>query len=87
MAHQTDPNMQSLNWRCPLQYAAKVKTRAENEKITVSALVCKVMCKAVEDVKPSESAKKWAKERLEANKKIRAKQDELTRSGYFRKGK
>lgn len=87
MAHQTDPNMQSLNWRCPLQYAAKVKTRAEKENITVSALVCKVMCKEVENETPSETANKWAKERLAANKKIRARQDALTRSGHFRKAK
>lgn len=87
MAHQTDPNMQSMNWRCPLQYAAKVKTRAEKEHMTVSALVCKVMCKEVENEEPSKSAEKWATERLTANRKIREKQDALTRSGYFRKKK
>lgn len=87
MAHQNDPNMNYMCWLCPLPYAAKLKTLSEKEKSPISSLVCKIVCKEVEPITPSKTALKWAKERLEANKRKRARADEITRSGKYRKSK
>lgn len=86
MALQYDPNMQSMNWRCPLQVAVKVKSMAERAGKTVSALVTDKMTVVCADEVPTEKAKAWAKARLVRNKELRARQDAITRSGKYRKG-
>ena len=63
---QAKPTTYALMCRCELGDAAKVRTLADAEGVTMSVWVARLVHEAVRKAKTSPSAKAWAAERLAA---------------------
>ena len=82
---QAKPTTYALMCRCELGDAAKVRTLAEAEGVTMSVWVARLVHEAVRKAKASPNAKAWAAERLAANTARRARVDAAVRAGRDRK--
>ena len=82
---QAKPTTYALMCRCELGDAAKVRTLAEAEGVTMSVWVARLVHEAVRKAKASPNAKAWAAERLAANTARRKAVDERVHAGCDRK--
>ena len=82
---QAKPTTYALMCRCELGDAAKVRTLADTEGVTMSVWVARLVHEAVRKAKASPSAKTWAAERLAANTERRKAVDERVHAGCDRK--
>ena len=82
---QAKPTTYALMCRCELGDAAKVRTLADAEGVTMSVWVARLVHEAVRKAKASPSAKAWAAERLAANTERRKAVDERVHAGCDRK--
>jgi len=82
---QAKPTTYALMCRCELGDAAKVRTLADAEGVTMSVWVARLVHEAVRKAKASTSAKAWAAERLAANTARRKEVDERVHAGCDRK--
>lgn len=76
-----DPNTHRMIVRMPLQIAARLDTSADDAGEKRAALAARIIVSDVKGVKPSADSLKWASERVKANKRTRAKRDELAKKG------
>ena len=81
---QAKPTTYALMSRCELGDAAKVRTLAEAEGLTMSVWVARLVHEAVRKAKASPNAKAWAAERLAANTARRKAVDERVHAGCDR---
>lgn len=84
MSNQQDPNMYSLMCRCPLEDAARLRLKARERGLPMSAYVARLIQCDIGTIALTGTERKWMAERLDANKIKRAKADEETASGYYR---
>ena len=84
MSNQQDPNVYSLMCRCPLEDAARLRLKAKERGLPMSAYVAKLIQGDIKQVSLSGSDREWIEERLDANMLKRAKADKKTASGYYR---
>ena len=82
---QAKPTTYALMCRCELGDAAKVRTLADTEGVTMSVWVARLVHEAVRKAKISTGAKTWAAERLAANTARRKAVDERVHAGCDRK--
>ena len=82
---QAKPTTYALMSRCELGDAAKVRTLADAEGVTMSVWVARLVHEAVRKAKTSTDAKAWAAERLAANTARRKAVDERVHAGCDRK--
>ena len=82
---QAKPTTYALMCRCELGDAAKVRTLAEAEGVTMSVWVARLVHEAVRKAKASPNAKAWATERLAVNTERRKAVDERVHAGCDRK--
>ena len=83
--NQNNPETYALTARCPIIDAARLRALARSRGITPSALVAQLVHAAVADILPTPADIAWANQRRQANLLRRKLQDELTRSGRYRK--
>lgn len=76
-----DPNTHRMIVRMPLQIAARLDTAADESWEKRASLAARIIVSDMKGVKPSSDSLKWAAERVEANKRTRAKRDELAKKG------
>ena len=82
---QAKPTTYALMCRCELGDAAKVRTLADTEGVTMSVWVARLVHEAVHKTKISTGAKTWAAERLAVNTARRKAVDERVHAGCDRK--
>ena len=82
---QAKPTTYALMCRCELGDAAKVRTLADAQGVTMSAWVARLVHEAVRKVTATPKAKEWAARRLAANTARRARVDAAVRAGRDRK--
>ena len=82
---QAKPTTYALMSRCELGDAAKVRTLADAQGVTMSVWVARLVHEAVRKAKTSTDAKAWAAERLAANTARRKAVDERVHAGCDRK--
>ncbi|MBQ3098518.1 MAG: hypothetical protein IJI54_01010 [Kiritimatiellae bacterium] len=82
---QAKPTTYAMMCRCELGDAAKVRTLADAEGVTMSVWVARLVHDAVRKTKATETAQTWAARRLAANTARRARVDAAVRAGRDRK--
>ena len=82
---QARPTTYTLMSRCDLGDAAKVRTAADAQGVTMSAWVARLVHEAVRKVTATPKAKEWAARRLAANTARRTRVDAAVRAGRDRK--
>ena len=82
---QAKPTTYAMMCRCELGDAAKVRTLADAQGVTMSVWVARLVHEAVRKAKASPSAKAWAAERLAVNTARRKAVDERVHAGCDRK--
>lgn len=85
MACQSNPKTYSFVVRCPLEDGAALKSLADDVGKTVSAYVAKMVRLHIGERNLNEKEKLWVSQHLEANLIRRAKADEKTANGYYKR--
>lgn len=85
MACQSDPNVYAVVFRCPLEEGAELKTLADRAGKTISAYVAELVRGHLTHRELDSAEMSWVAEHLEANLARRAKADERTAAGYYKK--
>lgn len=85
MACQSNPKTYSIVFRCPLEDGAILKTLADASGETISAYVAKIIHGHVGERDLTDAEKVWLDEHLQANLARRARADELTAKGYYKR--
>jgi len=82
---QARPTTYALMSRCDIGDAAKVMTLAEEQDVTMSVIVARLVHEAVRKVTATPKAEAWAARRLAVNTARRARVDAAVRAGRDRK--
>ena len=82
---QARPTTYALMSRCDIGDAAKVMTLADEQDVTVSVIVARLVHEAVRKVTAIPKAEAWAARRLAVNTARRARVDAAVRAGRDRK--
>lgn len=85
MACQFNPKVYSIVVRCPLEDGAILKSLADEVDETVSAYLAKLIRAHIGERQLNETEKLWVSQHLEANLVRRAKVDEKTANGYYKR--
>ena len=83
--NQNNPETYALTSRCPLDDAARLRSLARTLGLTPSALVAKLIHRAVASVTPTPTDLSWAAQRRSTNTLRRQLQDKRTHRGDYRK--
>ena len=82
---QARPTTYALMSRCDIGDAAKVMTLADEQDVTMSVIVARLVHEAVRKVTTTPKAEAWAARRLAVNTARRARVDAAVRAGRDRK--
>ncbi|MBQ2625020.1 MAG: hypothetical protein IJG18_07990 [Kiritimatiellae bacterium] len=82
---QARPTTYALMSRCDIGDAAKVMTLADEQDVTMSVIVARLVHEAVRKVTATPKAEAWAARRLAVNTARRARVDAAVRAGRDRK--
>lgn len=82
---QARPTTYALMSRCDIGDAAKVLTLADEQDVTMSVIVARLVHEAVRKVTATPKAEAWAARRLAVNTARRARVDAAVRAGRDRK--
>lgn len=85
MSGQINTEIYALAARVDLMDAAKAKTAADREGLTLSRWVAKLIKSAVRGERASAASLAWVAQRRAANVRARAVADERTVAGRYRK--
>ena len=82
---QARPTTYALMSRCDIGDAAKIMTLADEQDVTMSVIVARLVHDAVRHVAATPKAEAWAARRLAVNTARRARVDAAVRAGRDRK--
>lgn len=84
MSCQVNPNTYAIVIRCPLEEGAVLKSMADEDGVTVSAFVARMIHEKVDGRALDVAERAWISKHLEMNLIRRAKADAKTAAGYFK---